>query len=165
MADPFSIIAGAAGLADVCIRLTKFLKQAKNGFQKIDEDLEGLSKEITALRCVSDLIKSTLEADQKNPANSNDKQILANHWQATQTTLTGCQTIVEQLDFLVVGILGSGTSKYVKLNSLQKYLKQQSKEEEFIGLRQKLNAHQVALQTSLAAVNMYVNSLVAFASI
>ena len=63
MADPFSIIAGTAGLADVCIRLTKFLKHASNGFQKVDEDLEDLSKEITSLRAVSDLIKHSFEID------------------------------------------------------------------------------------------------------
>ena len=38
MADYFSVIAGAAGLADVCIRLAKFLKEAKDGFQKVGAD-------------------------------------------------------------------------------------------------------------------------------
>ncbi|KAK4695324.1 hypothetical protein P7C71_g2413, partial [Lecanoromycetidae sp. Uapishka_2] len=155
MADPFSIIAGAAGLADVCIRLTKFLKQAKDGFQKVDKDLEDLSKEITALRSISDLVQRSFEADLTKPVNPSDKQVIANHWETTQTTLVGCRETTEQLNLLVVRILDSGTSRHVKLNSLRKYLKQQSKEDEFIGLRKKLNAHQTALQTSLAAVNIF----------
>lgn len=155
MGDPFSIIVGAAGLADVCFRFTKFLKQAKDGFQKIDEELEDLSKEITALRSVSDLIRGSFQTDLAGTTNSSDNQIIiVNHWRATHTTLTGCQDIVKRLDVLITTILGTGGPKHVRLNNLRKYLKQQSKEEEFNALRQKLSAHHIALQTSLAAVNV-----------
>ena len=156
MADPFSIIAGAAGLADVCIRLTKFLKEAKDGFQKVDGDLEELSKELAALQTVSDLIKLRFEADMAGKIDSNDKQIIVNLWQATQTTLARYQDIVERFNALITEILSTGGTKYIKFNSLRKYLKQQSKDDEFNALRQKLNAHRMALQTSLAAVNVDV---------
>ena len=159
MADPFSIIAGAAGLADVCIRLTKFLKQAKDGFQKVDGDLEELSEELAALQTVSDLIKQSFEADTAGTINSNDNQITANVCQATQKTLAGCQDIVERFNALITEILSAGGTKYIKFNSLRKYLKQQSKDDEFNALRQKLNVHRMALQTNLAAVNVYVLSV------
>ncbi|KAL9133357.1 MAG: hypothetical protein Q9175_005467 [Cornicularia normoerica] len=151
MTDPFSIIVGSVALADVCIRLTKFLKQAKDGFQKIDKGLEDLSKEITALRTVSDLIKHSFETDLARTTNPSDNQIIINHWQATRTTLAGCQDIVERLNALITAVLGTGGPKHVKFNNLRKYLKHQSKDDEFIALRQKLNAHYIALQTSLAA--------------
>ena len=154
MADPFSIIVGTAGLADVCIRFTKFLAQAKDGFQNIDKDLEDLSKEITALRTVSDLIKRNFEADLAGTTSTNDNQIIVDHWHATRATLEGCQDIVERLNVLITAILSTGGQKHIKFNSLRKYLKQQSKDDEFIALRQKLNAHHIALQTSLAAVNV-----------
>lgn len=154
MTDPFSIIVGSVALADVCIRLTKFLKQAKDGFQKIDKDLEVLSKEVTALRTVSDLIKRSFETDLAGTTNPSDNQTINNHWQATRTTLVGCQDIVERLNALITAVLGTGGPKHVKFNNLRKYLKHQSKDDEFIALRQKLNAHHIALQTSLAAVNV-----------
>lgn len=154
MTDPFSIIVGTAGLADVCIRLTKFLKQAKDGFQKIDKDLEDLSKEITALRTVSDLIKRSFETDLAGNTSSGDNQIVVNLWQATRITLAGCQDIVERLNALITTVLGTGGPKHVKFNNIRKYLKQQSKDDEFVTLRQKLGAHSIALQTSLAAVNV-----------
>ena len=160
MADPFSIIAGSAGLADVCIRLAKFLKQAKDGFQGIDKELEDLSKEIAALRTVSDLIKRNFEADLAGTTNCSDDQVIVDQWQATGPILEGCQEIVKKLTELITGILGTGGSKSVKFNSLRKYLKQQAKDDEFIALRQKLNGHQSALQTSLAAIIMYVISVV-----
>jgi hypothetical protein len=156
MADPVSIIAGAAGLADVCVRLAKFLKQAIDGFQKVDKDLEDLSKEITALRTVSDLIKRSFEIDMAGTTNSRDSQIIANHWHATRATLAGCQVVVERLNTLMTTVMRTGGSKSDKWNSLRKYLKHQSKDEEFMALRRSLNAHHNALQTSLAAVNMWV---------
>ena len=158
MADPFSIIAGTVGLADVCMRFALFLRQAKDGFHKVDEDLEDLTKEVTTLLSASDLIKRSFEVHQAGITDINDQQIVSNHWQATQSTLAGCQEIIDRLKDLITKILGSGGSKHVKTEALRKYLRQQSKEDDFIKLRRKLNAHQIALQTSLAAVNMFVHS-------
>ena len=158
MADPFSIIAGAAGLADVCIRFTKFLKQAKDGFRTTERELEDLSKEITELCTVSDLIKRTFEADIAGNSNISDDQSIADEWHATRTTLKSCQDTVERLNALITDVLGTGDTKSIKFNRLQKYLKQQSKNDEFIALRQHLKAHHSTLQTSLLTVNMYVLS-------
>ncbi|MCJ1283415.1 hypothetical protein MMC26_002744 [Xylographa opegraphella] len=154
MADPFSIIAGTVGLADVCIRFVLFLRQAKDGFHKVDEDLEDLAKEVTALRSVSNLIKRSFEVHLAGIADVNDQEIVSNHWQATQSTLAGCHDIINRLKDLITKVVGSGGSKHVKTEALRKYLRQQSKDDDFIKLRQKLNAHQTALQTNLAAVNI-----------
>ena len=152
--DPFSIIVGTAGLADVCIRLTGFLRQAKDGFLKVDQEIDELSNEVTALRSISDLVKRSFEVDRARPPDASDQQILDRHWQATRTTLAGCQEVIEKLNSLLTEILSIAKSKYVRLNSLRKYLKQQFREDEFLDLRRKLNTHQLALQTSLAAVNL-----------
>lgn len=154
MGDPFSIIAGSVGLADVCIRLAGFLKQARDGFQKVDKDLDDLSQEITALRSVSDLIKRSFEIDQAGARDPNEQQIIESHWQATRATLAGCQIHVEKLNALISEVLGKEKRKHAKFKNLRKFLKQQSKEGEFIELKQKLRTYLIALQTSLAAVNV-----------
>ena len=154
MADPFSIIVGTASLADLCIRFTKLLKNAKDGYQKVDRDLEDLSKEIAALSSVNDLIKRSFEVNLAGITDVNEQQILSKHWQATRTTLAGCRDILERLSNLIIKIVGKGSPKSIQFDGLRKYLKQQSKEDEFIELRRKLNGYQIALQTSLAAVNM-----------
>lgn len=154
MADPFSIIAGTAGLADVSIRLAKFLKGAKSGIQNVDDDLEDLSKEIDGLQDVNDLVKRTHETGSANSIDANDQQVFANQWQTIQATLAGCQHIVEQLRSLLSEVLSIGAGRHTKIGKLRKYLKQQSKEEDFTRLRQKLGTHQAALQTSLAALTM-----------
>lgn len=154
MADPFSIIAGTAGLTDVCIRLTKLLKQAKDGFQTVDEDLEELSGEIKALRSVNDLVQRSYEAESAINSGLDQQRLLLDHWHAIQSTLAGCQRIVGQIDDLLASVLAVGNGKHIKFDKLRRWLKQQSKEEAFNTLRQKLNAHQIVLQNILAAVNM-----------
>lgn len=154
MADPFSIIAGTAGLADVCVRCAKFLKNVKDGFEGIDEDLDDLCKEIDGIQAVNDLVVRSYEAGSATTTDPNDSRIFENHWRATRTTLAGCQNILEQLDSLLVGILSTGNGKHAKRDKLRKYLKQQSKEGELGDLRQKLGTYQVALQTSLTAVTL-----------
>ena len=141
-------------MADVCIRFTKFLKQAKDGFQKLDKDLEDLSNEITALLDVNDLIKRSFETDLAENTDSSDNQILNDLWQATRKTLSDCQDIVERLNALMTTVLASGSQKHEKVHKLLKYLKLQSKDDEFVALRKNLNAHHVALQTKFTIVNM-----------
>lgn len=155
MADPLSIIASTLSVADVCFRLGTFLKQAIEGSQKIDEDLETLSKEIAALSTVNKLIKSSFEADLARTVATTDQSTITNLWHATNTTLGDCREILEKLDGLVSKIFGSGSSRPVaKLDGLRKYLRKLSKEEEFTQLRQKLNAYQATLQMILTAVDM-----------
>ena len=155
MADPLSIIASTLSVADVCFRLGSFLKQAIDGSQKIDEDLEALSQEITALSTINSLIKSSFEADLTRTAEVANPGPIASLWQATNTTLGDCRGVLEKLDGLVTKIFGSGSSKGVaKLDGLRKYLRKLSKEEEFAQLRQKLNAYQATLQMILTAVDM-----------
>ena len=154
MTDPFSIVVGATSLADVCLRLAKFIKHAKGGFQKVDEDLEDLSRGITALSSVCDLIKRSFDVDTTKVFDPGDQKIINDLWQTTLTTLTGCQDLIEKLNALIIQVLGNGSSKHVKSHSLRKFLRQQSKEGSFTELRQKLNAHQTALQTSVVAVNV-----------
>ncbi|KAI9652537.1 MAG: hypothetical protein M1831_006728 [Alyxoria varia] len=155
MAEPFSIIAGVVGVTDVCIRLLDFLKQAKDGFQKIDTDLEELSKDVASLQSTGELIKHTFETEPIAPKDRDAQRILQNHWQTTQDILEASQRILERLKDLIVNVLGGGQKPtHVKFQSLRKFLRQQSKEKEFTDLRQKLREHLGALQTSLEVVNV-----------
>ena len=152
--DPFSITVGTIGLIDACVKLTKFLKQAKDGFQKIDEELEELAKELTAVHSVSALIKSIYESDPAGKRIANSRKPIDDQWRATRTILEGCRTVVEKLNRLIVNVTGDDDAKHPKIKNLKKFLKQHSKEDEFITYRQRLRAHLIALQTNLAAVNM-----------
>jgi hypothetical protein len=152
--DPFSIIAGTAGLADVCLRLAKFLKNANDGFREVDRELEELSREIALLRSVNDLVERTYVEGSTAGTNPEHQRILGTNWRATQTTLASCQLIVEQIEVILQEVGDAGNGKHVKLDQLRKWLKQQSKEGDLSTLREKLQAHQIALQVSLSAISM-----------
>ena len=157
MADPFSVIAGTAGLADVCIRLTRFLKHAKDGFRAVDEELDGLAEEIESLRSTNEFIKRSYTEGSITKINSDHQQILNTQWQTTQTTLASCQHITEQIEGLLNDVANAGSGKHIRLDQIRKWLKQQSSEETLSSLRGRLQAHQIALQLSLSAVSMSVS--------
>ena len=156
MADPFSIIAGTAGVADVCIRLTKFLKQAKDGFRAVGQELEDLFEEIVSLRSVNDLVERSYTEGSTAKIDPDHQHILGTHWRATQNTLASCRNIIEQIEALLNEVVDVGSGKHIKIDQLRKWLKQQSSEEALSTLREKLRTHQIALQLSLSAVSMSV---------
>lgn len=158
MADPFSILAGAAGLADVCIRLGKFLKDANHGFRVVDQELEDLFKEITSLQSVNESIDELLRRSYPEGSTAgtspNLQKILDTNWQATGGTLSNCQLIVERIEVILKDVTNAGGGKHVKRDQFRKWMKQQSREEELNALRGKLKQYQLALQLSLSAVGM-----------
>jgi hypothetical protein len=53
MADPFSFVAGAVGIADVTIRVITYLRDVKAATDTIDADIDGLINEILSLKQVN----------------------------------------------------------------------------------------------------------------
>jgi hypothetical protein len=154
MADPLSIIAGTAGLGDVCVRLIIFLKHAKDGIRSVDEDLENLLIEITSLRSTNDLVNRSYAEGVLPVGDSEHQQILKTQWRAIQTTLASCQRVTQQIEKLLQDVANTGNGKHVKLDQLRRWLKQQSREESLTNLRERLKAHELALQLGLSATTM-----------
>jgi len=158
MADPFSILAGAASLADVCIRLAKLLKDANDGFRGVDQELEDLFAEVASLQSVNEsieeLVKRSYPEGSTARADTYLQRILDTNWRATNNTLSGCQLIAERIEGILKEVLNAGTGKHIRRDQVRKWLKQQSREEELSTLREKLKSHQLALQLSLSAVSM-----------
>ena len=156
MADPLSIVAGTVGLADVCARTIKFLKDAQKGLREIDRDIESLREEISSLQTANHVVASTYEKITTSWQQDTDlQQNLSAHWRATNDTLSGCQNIVEQLETLLKSIVG--TENHGKLGKFRKWLKYESKEQDFDELRTKLQTRQNALQIIIEATNLSVS--------
>ena len=155
--DPISIVAGTVGVSDVCVRLTVFLRDVKKGSRKIDEDLNSLSEDVTAIGRLNDLLRTSFEADWKHPVESSDQDVIRIQalWQATETTLGDCQSTLEKFHALISSLSSGGTLKLPPaFESVRIYLRKLSKEDEFSQLRQKLTVSQDALQMILTAVNV-----------
>jgi len=154
MADPFSILAGTAGLADVCIRLANFLKHANDEFRVVDQELEALFEEIVSLRSVNDLVERSYMDGSTARTNPDHQQILGTNWHSTQNTLASCQRIVEQIEAILIEVVDAGSGKHIKLDQLRKWLKHQSRGTALSIQREKLKAHQTVLQLSLSAISL-----------
>lgn len=57
MADPFSIVAGTAGILEISWRLVSYLGKIKSAASKIERDLAALSFEVNALIGVTESIQ------------------------------------------------------------------------------------------------------------
>ena len=129
MADPFSILAGAAGLADVCIRLGKFLKDANHGFRVVDQELDELLKEITSLQSVNasieELLKRSYPERSTAQTSPNLQQVLDTNWQATNATLSSCKLVVENIEAILKDVVNVGSGRHIKRDQIRKWIKQQ----------------------------------------
>lgn len=159
MADPFSIIASTIGIADVCVRLVNLLVSVKQGSKTIDDDLDKLIKEINSTSSTSETIHESFKRDiaaHSEPPDSGEEAI-ASLWHATGTTLESCRTTLEDLNTLLTDVIGDGGPKTSSmLDNLRKYFRKQSREDELLQLRQRLNKAHDVLQILLTAISMCV---------
>ena len=154
MADPFSIVAGAISIVDVCQRLVTFLVRVKQGCDTIDDELDGLIADVNSLNAVSKLVRESFERDISGgyDAPSKDEEATANLWRATANALQDCQTTISELDVWVQKVVGDGGSS--TSDKLRKYFRKIFKEDQLLQLWQRLNKGHHLLQIMLTAINM-----------
>lgn len=156
MADPFSIIAGSAGLLDVCWRVFTYLKNVQAAAARVEEEITALLHEIEALILVNESIKDVFAAELKGSAGASvaDPARLENLWRNTGRILEDCRATVEKLEELVKTIIGKEGSKVGRFDGFRKQARKQSKDEDFLQLRRQLTNYQGALQLLLTALNL-----------
>lgn len=157
MADPFSIIAGTAGLLDVCFRIFKYLKETQAASERIEEEITALLREIEALINVNESIKTVFVTELKpRPGSSTtDSARVEGLWRNIGSNLQNCRALVERLEIWVKEIVGKEGPKIVrKLDGFRKQMRKQSKNEDFQQLRLQIANHQCALQILLSALTL-----------
>ncbi|KAL8995820.1 MAG: hypothetical protein Q9188_006721 [Gyalolechia gomerana] len=162
MADPFSIVAGTAGILEISWRLVSYLGKVKSAASKIERDLAALSFEVNALIGVTESIQS-LWKDYKekhlDPLSPDAKRI-GGLWQEINLALHGSRDVMGRLALLVEEVIGKdGIEVQGKRDGIRKVLRKQSKEVEIREIRQQITSHQNSLQLTLSALNLcYVRS-------
>jgi len=157
MADPFSIIAGTVNLLDVCFRIGENLYDIKVGTDKVDEEIEALSHQVEVIKSVIQSIKSVFEDDLPHATETVSKKRggIQSLWEEIGQNVEGCQATLVKLFALIKFIVGKESPKvFSKLDGPRKFLRKQSKEEEFGMLRQQLSDYHQSLQTLLISVDM-----------
>jgi hypothetical protein len=151
MADPFSIIAGAIGVADVAVKVVGFIKETKKGTGSVDGDLQGLVTEIESLKQTSQVIKDAFKKDMEEGKTTQDNPV-AGTWSLASTALADCNTALVGMGDALTKMKGENGSS--TLDRLMRHRRRLAHDEEFGLLRQSLDKGHHRLQTSLLALGM-----------
>ncbi|KAL9600723.1 MAG: hypothetical protein Q9219_002964 [cf. Caloplaca sp. 3 TL-2023] len=160
MADPFSIFAGTVGVAEVGLRLCKYLKDLKAAVTGIETELTTLIHDVETHIAVNDVIQRTF-TDKLTPSSSNDASTEAQVevsalWEHISKALTESAVVLREVEALVSRVIGQdGPRVWGRWDGLKKELRRQAKQEDFQKLRQRLNNHQRLLQVLLGAIQLW----------
>jgi predicted AAA+ superfamily ATPase len=155
--DPFSILAGTAGLLDVSFRVIGYLKQVEEAAGKVEEEIAALSQEINALITVNDSIEALWRSNH-DPAPVSPLEEGADVkdlWGKLASLLQECRDTVQKLEALLKEVVGKNGPKVTgKLDGIKKQLRKQSKDQDYMEVRHRLSNYQAGLQMLLIAVSV-----------
>ncbi|KAI8625466.1 tetratricopeptide repeat domain-containing protein [Xylariaceae sp. FL1651] len=162
MADVFSIVTGAAGLLDVCVRLGSYIQEVKNEGTTIQQDLDSLLNEIVTLQQVHEAINhaynkriSTPRGAFKSPS-SHDLSPNATDtlWQALGRAIKHCHVIVERIYNILEEICQTSQSGFSRhVDTVKKVHRKRSREENLRRYRVELGMYHSSIQTFLTLIN------------
>ncbi|KAL8696273.1 MAG: hypothetical protein Q9224_002880 [Gallowayella concinna] len=157
MADPFSIVAGTAGVLDICWRVGSYLAKIKTSAIKIERDLAALLFETNALIAANESIQALWGAYNEETLDKSitESQRIADLWQDINITLNGCHDVMSRLALLIEEVIGKdGFAAQGKRDGIKKVLRKQSRDDEIMEIRSQISSHQNSLQLSLSALNI-----------
>ena len=158
--DPFSVIVGTVGLLDVCTRLIIYLKDIKGSVARIDEEIEALSKDVAAVKLVTELIDTIIEAKKErineNPdaSQGNARKLWENATTILASVTEGCQDTLTKLTTLIREMKGKGLKGSGVFEDFMNVLRKQSRHEEYHQLRSDLNNSLTTLQLMLNTIQL-----------
>ncbi|KAL2699846.1 hypothetical protein AAEP93_009821 [Penicillium crustosum] len=156
--DPFSIIVGTVGLADVSIRIISYLGSLKSATSKIQDEITILGQEIEALVAVNDSVEDFWHS--RHDLNGfdlpvNDGSHASNVWKNLASLLQQSKATIEQLEVLLKEVVGKKHALVGgKLDGLRKTIRRQDRDGEYMQIRQRLANNQAGIQMLLSALNL-----------
>ena len=159
MADPFSILAGTAGVIDICVRLTNYFRGVNAAAGRIEQDLFALLEEFIALQAVNESIRITWLDCHKTvgPKSLANEPLLKTQWQDLDYALRGCNNSMLRLSALIEEVVGKdGHNVTGKLDGIKMVLRKQSKDKAIFEVRQQVMSHRDNLQVLLLSLNLYI---------
>ncbi|KAF3895608.1 Tetratricopeptide repeat domain-containing [Trichophyton interdigitale] len=156
--DPFSIAAGAVGVADVCWRVVKYLKNLPAAIAEVQKEIDSLIDEIESLQTIVRSVESAFEGSFSKPSDETPLRAanLENLWGDFKKSLEGCQNVAKELERLVQEIYGkSGPKVTSKLDGLGKENRRRDKAASLHRVREKLSTEKDNLQILLTGISLY----------
>jgi hypothetical protein len=154
MADPFSIIAGTIGVAEVLFRLGRYLKEVYDDAEVIDDYILGLQNEAAELRTIVFSIHETFKAPKNANLTASDPDSVTVLWEQLGRSLHSCLRGVQEMEIIVRDICGKGGQASM-LDNLVKAHRKRTKAHSLRKCRDQLATYQRSLQIVLATIILY----------
>lgn len=162
--DPFSIIVGAAGLADLSYRLLAYLNDIRNASVKIQDEITILNHEIQSLLGVNESVddcwhsrRHLIDPDtgliHKSYEDIYGAQIEDN-WRKLGSLLQKSQSTTESLESLLKEVIGKKGLSGGKIEDLRRTIRKHGRDGEYMQIRARLGNNQQVMQMFLTMLNL-----------
>lgn len=158
--DPFSVIIGTVGLLDVCSRLIIYLKDVKGSIARTDREIEAVTKDVAAIKLVTELIDSAVEAKKERVENSPDAsqgnagKLWQNATNVLESVMGGCQEALTKMSVLIQEMKNRALKGSGILDDFLHVLRKQARQEDYYQLRTDLNNSLTTLQLMLNTIQL-----------
>jgi len=165
MADPFSLFAATAGLIQQLLQCGNYIKTILEIAGTLDEDVLGLTREIATLVSVNESLQNVYEAEKgRGPSTPlADRRRIESLWQNVGTLVRDCHKTVEELENILLEIIGKtpsisklGDRLGGKIDHLKKSMRMEKKDDDVKKVHMRLLNYQNSLQVLLLALSLYV---------
>ncbi|KAJ5997596.1 hypothetical protein N7522_009256 [Penicillium canescens] len=156
--DPFSITAGAVGIADVCLRVIIFLKDVPGAVAAIQHEINVLVAEVESLRVILSLVKETFEGDIRSPTRLS--LLKASNFEdlskGFRKGIESCYDLTIRLEKVTKEVYGkSGSTVTGKVDGFMKEMRRRDKAPDLGRLREELSAEKHNLTLLLNGISLY----------
>ena len=161
MADPFSIFSGALSVADICIRVGKYLKRVKRNSDHVAEEITILEAEIAtfhntyqalAVLCANGAAQLQHETAAAARSNKDPRSAL---WERATELVEEGRSLVERLREVLEEILGQESpTKFQKIKDVRTAIRISSRTEEYDRLRGRFTKLNLELSMMLTAIDL-----------
>lgn len=158
--DPFSAIVGTVGLLDICTRLIIYLKDIKGSVARTDREIEAVTKDVAAIKLVTELIDSAVVAKTERVKNNPDASQgnAGKLWHDATTLLAsvigGCQEILTKMSTLIREMKGKELKGSGIFDDFLHALRKQARDGDYHQLRTDLNNSLTTLQLMLNTIQL-----------
>ncbi|KAF2480901.1 tetratricopeptide repeat domain-containing protein [Neohortaea acidophila] len=153
--DVFSAVVTAASLADITIRLIKYLRDVKQAAEDVDEEIDSLIREVESLQVVHTQIQEEYERHVQDAALDSKENIL---WFHTGKTLQETRQLAVKLEICVREIYGENPHTKGPIDGLRKANRKRSRDSRLVDIRNQIHTNQNCLQLWFSIISSVVGS-------
>ncbi|KAJ5752058.1 Tetratricopeptide-like helical [Penicillium odoratum] len=163
--DPFSIVVGAAGLAEISVSVISYLNDIRKGSARINDEIAILTHEVKSLSDANDAVlnfwysrpDSTSFDASLNSTSQDDisKSRINENWKKLRGLLEQSEHTIKSLRALLEEIIGkTGRSGGTKLDDLRKTIRKQDRDGEYMQIRARLTNNQQSISMFLSMLTL-----------